>query len=96
MLHLLFNLSDTSLFTRLYNQDSIIVFLDNSVLTLLEKSIFEDKLLDLIQLVPCYVLYDDLVFRGILQDKLIKGVVCINNTELVKMTIEHTPIYSWN
>jgi hypothetical protein len=31
-----------------------------------------------------------------LQDKLIKGVVCINNAELVKMTIEHTPIYSWN
>ena len=96
MLHLVFNLSDASLFTRLYNQHSIIVFLDNSVLTLLEQSIFKDKLLGLIQLVPCYVLYDDLVLRGILQDKLIKGVTCINNAELVKMTIEHTSIYSWN
>ncbi len=96
MLHLVFNFSDTSIFTRLYNQNSIIVFLDNSVLHLLEQSIFQDKLLGLIHLVPCYVLYDDLVFRGILQNKLIKGVVCINNAELVKMTIEHTPIYSWN
>jgi sulfur relay protein TusB/DsrH len=96
MLHLVFNLSDASIFTRLYNQHSIIVFLDNSVLTLLEQSIFKDKLLGLIQLVPCYVLYDDLVLRGILQDKLIKGVACINNAELVKMTIEHTSIYSWN
>lgn len=96
MLHLVFNLFDASRFTRLSNQHSIIVFLDNSVLSLLEGSIFEDKLFELTQLVPCYVLLDDLVFRGLLQEQLIKGVTCINKAELVKLTIEHTPIYSWN
>jgi sulfur relay protein TusB/DsrH len=96
MLHLVFNLFDASLFTRLSNQQSIIVFLDNSVLSLLEGSIFEDKLFELTQLAPCYVLLDDLVFRGLLQEQLIKGVTCINNAELVKLAIEHTPIYSWN
>jgi sulfur relay protein TusB/DsrH len=96
MLHLVFNLSDSSIFTRLNNQSSVVVFLDNSVMCLLEKSLFECRLNDLIKLTSCYVVEDDLVYRGISKKSLIKGIISISNTELVKMTIEHTPIYTWN
>ena len=96
MLHLVFNFSDSSIFTRLNNQSSVVVFLDNSVMCLLEKSLFECRLNDLIKLTSCYVVEDDLVYRGISKKSLIKGIISISNTELVKMTIEHTPIYTWN
>jgi sulfur relay protein TusB/DsrH len=96
MLHLVFSFSDTSILTRLHNQNSVVIFLDNSVMCLLEKSLFECKLNDLIKLTPCYVLDEDLICRGISKESLIKGIISISNTELVKMTIDHTPIYTWN
>lgn len=96
MLHLVFNLANNSILTRLYHSNSVVVFLDNAVISLLNNSIFENHLVDLINVSACYVLDEDLLCRGISKDDLIKGIICIDNTELVKMTIAHTPIYTWN
>ena len=81
---------------RLHNQSSVVIFLDNSVMHLLENSLLEYQLNDLIKLTSCYVLEDDLVYRGILKESLVQGILPISNAEMVKMAIEHTPIYTWN
>ncbi len=96
MLHLVFNLSDVSLLRRLQSPDSVVVFFDNAVASLFEKSLFETTLIDLMRLTPCYVLNEDLACRGIKKENLIKGIICINYTELVHMTINQTPICTWN
>lgn len=91
MLHLVFELSSDVL-ARLQNQ-SAIIFLNNAVFGLLKNSIWQKELA---MLTPCYVLKEDLISRGIETDLLIDGITPIDYADFVTLTIENTPIQTWN
>jgi sulfur relay protein TusB/DsrH len=91
MLHLVFELSSPTL-TRLQNQSNVI-FLNNAVRGLVKNSIWQNNIAIL---TPCYVLAEDLTFRGIEMDLLIDGITPIDYAQFVQLTIENTPIKTWN
>ena len=92
MLHLVFTLSDRTLFHRLDKDNDVVIFFENAILHLLKKSYFEEAILALRQ---CYVLEDGLICRGISDDELIDGVMRISYAQFVTMTINNTPIQTW-
>ena len=91
MLHLVFELSSPTL-TRLQNQSNVI-FLNNAVRGLVKNSMWQNEL---VAMIPCYVLAEDLMLRGIEIDLLIDGITPIDYTQFVQLTIENTPIQTWN
>lgn len=90
MLHLVFELS-TEVFARLNHQTGII-FLNNAVFGLLKNSKWQNKIAEI---VPCYVLNEDLILRGIDSSLLIDGITPIDYSQFVKLTVENTPIQTW-
>ena len=90
MLHLVFELSSEVL-ARLPKQDAVI-FLNNAVLGLLQNSKWQNQLAEI---VPCYVLRDDLTLRGIETARLIDGLTPIDYAQFVQLTVENTPIQTW-
>jgi tRNA 2-thiouridine synthesizing protein B len=90
MLHLVFELS-TEVLARLPNQ-SAIIFLNNAVFGLLKNSKWQNQIAEI---VPCYVLRDDLTLRGIEISSLIDGITPIDYAQFVHLTIENTPIQTW-
>ncbi|GDX84481.1 hypothetical protein LBMAG43_05230 [Methylococcaceae bacterium] len=95
MLHLIFELSDAVVVNRLHNQAGVI-FLNNAVLKLVQKSLFQPALTQLLQTTPCYVLSDDLTLRGITEDLLLEKIIVIDYYKFVQLTLKHTPIQTWN
>jgi sulfur relay protein TusB/DsrH len=91
MLHLVFEISSEVL-ARLQNQAPVI-FLNNSVLGLLKNSQWQNELAFI---TPCYVLNEDLILRGIGDDLIIDGITPIDYRQLVKLTVENTPIQTWS
>jgi sulfur relay protein TusB/DsrH len=94
MLHLVFEVSNATL-ERLQCQCGVI-FLNNSVLRLIKNSAFQSALTELFLFTPCYVLKEDLTLHGIELDLLLAGITPIDYTQFVELTIEHTPIQTWN
>ncbi|MEI7796520.1 MAG: sulfurtransferase complex subunit TusB [Methylococcaceae bacterium] len=94
MLHLVFELSPATL-GRLQHQSSVI-FLNNSVWRLIKNSTFQSALTELFLFTPCYVLNEDLTLRGIESDSLLDGITRIDYTQFVELTVNHTPIQTWN
>ncbi len=94
MLHLIFELSLPTL-ARLKNQAGVI-FLNNAVLGLIQHSQWQNKLTELANETPCYVLSDDLTLRGIKTHLLCEGIMPIDYAQFVQLTVEHTPIQTWN
>lgn len=90
MLHLVFELSNEVL-TRLSNQDKII-FLNNAVFGLLKNTKWQNQIAEI---VPCYVLQEDLILRGIENTLLIEGIMPIDYAQFVLLTVENTPIQTW-
>lgn len=90
MLHLVFELSSEVL-ARLPKQDTVI-FLNNAVFGLLKNSNWQNKIAEI---VPCYVLHDDLTLRGIEISSLIESVTPIDYAQFVTLTVENTPIQTW-
>lgn len=90
MLHLVFELS-TQVLARLSNQGTVI-FLNNAVLGLLKNSKWQNQIAEI---VPCYVLRDDLTLRGIEISSIIEGVTPIDYSQFVTLTVENTPIQTW-
>ncbi len=95
MLHLIFDFSNPTVLNRLHNQAGVI-FLNNAVLRLVKESLFQNALLELLMTTPCYVLNDDLMLRGIENDLLLDGITQIDYKKFIELTIEHTPIQTWN
>lgn len=95
MLHLIFELSDTVVLQRLQNQAGVI-FLNNSVNRLLKNSRFESALNALFLSTQCYVLNDDLALRGIGCELLLDNITPIDYTQFVQLTVNHSPIQTWN
>jgi tRNA 2-thiouridine synthesizing protein B len=91
MLHLVFELSPEVL-ARLQHQGAVI-FLNNAVFGLIKNSKWQNELAIL---TPCYVLSEDLTFRGIEENLLIDGITPIDYAQFVRLTLENTPIQTWN
>jgi tRNA 2-thiouridine synthesizing protein B len=95
MLHLIFQTpNEIALFERIDSGD-IAVFLENSVLRLLQNSSLADLLKQQLSNKRFCVLKDDLLIRGIAPDELVKGIEIINYLDFVELTIKNPLIQSW-
>ena len=90
MLHLVFQITPEIL-ERLENQTAVI-FLNNAAFGLLKNAQWQEKLA---MITPSYVLYDDLILRGIETHLLVDSITPITYTQFVKLTVENTPIQTW-
>ena len=71
------------------------MFLENSVLRILQNSDISDTLMQLLNNNRLYVLSDDLAARGITIDQLVKGLEVIDYAGLVELTVSNPVIQSW-
>ena len=95
MLHLIFQSPiQTAVLERIASGDDV-VFLESSVLRLLEKGSMKSILAPLLKHTKLYVLKDDIEVRGIQVSELITGIVIIDYKELVNLTVRNPHIQSW-
>ncbi|MCX7098085.1 MAG: sulfurtransferase complex subunit TusB [Methylococcales bacterium] len=73
-----------------------VVFLENSVLNLLQAGPLAGSLLALLPHNRLCVLQDDLAIRGIAPSALLSGLEVINYAALVGLTVSHAQIQSWS
>ena len=73
----------------------MLLFLENSVLGLLQKGVLAEPLTGKLALLRLCVLADDLAARGISADALVKGIEVIDYDEFVALTVKHGVVQSW-
>ncbi|MGZ8162490.1 MAG: sulfurtransferase complex subunit TusB [Methylobacter sp.] len=96
MLHLVFQSPiETAILERIDSGD-VIVFLENSVLRILQKGLLSDRLTQQLAINRLCVLSDDITVRGIVADELVKGIEVIDYAELVELTVKNPLIQSWS
>jgi tRNA 2-thiouridine synthesizing protein B len=95
MLHLVFQSPiEIAILERIDSGDDV-VFLENSVLRILQKGSLCDTLTQLLNCNRLYVLFDDIEVRGIVADELVNGIEVIDYPELVGLTVKNPVIQSW-
>lgn len=95
MLHLIFQSPiDTAILQRLDSGD-VAVFLENSVLRILQNSFLADILTQQLSKNRLCALSEDLRIRGIAADELVNGIEVIDYRELVGLTVDNQIIQSW-
>jgi len=96
MLHLIFQSPiEIAILDRIDSGDDV-VFLENSVLRILQKGSLNDSLIQLLKQSRLYVLVDDIEIRGIEADELVNGIEVIDYPELVSLTVKNPLIQSWS
>jgi sulfur relay protein TusB/DsrH len=96
MLHLIFQSPiDIAILERIDSGDDV-VFLESSVLRILQKGSLSDILMQLLKQNRLYVLADDIEVRGIVADELVNGIEVIDYSELVGLTVQNSLIQSWS
>ena len=96
MLHLIFQSPiDIAILERIDSGDDA-VFLENSVLRILQKGSLSDTLTQLLKQNRLCVLADDIEVRGIVADELVNGIEVIDYSELVRLTVKIPVIQSWS
>ena len=96
MLHLIFQSPvDLAILERIDSGDDV-VFLESSVLRILQKGSLSDILMQLLKHNRLYVLADDIEVRGIVADELVNGIEVIDYSELVGLTVQNPLIQSWS
>jgi len=96
MLHLIFQSPiDIAILERIDSGDDV-VFLESSVLRILQKGSLSDILMQLLKHNRLYVLADDIEVRGIVADELVNGIEVIDYSELVGLTVQNSLIQSWS
>ena len=96
MLHLVFQSPiEIAILERIDSGDDV-VFLENSVLRILQNGVLQDILIQLLTKSRLYVLSDDIEVRGIATDELIKGIEVIDYAGLVALTVKNPVIQSWS
>ena len=96
MLHLIFQSPiDAAILERIAAGDEV-VFLENSVLRLLQKGSLNDSLAQLLLQSRLCVLAEDLEVRGIAMDELVNGIDVIDYAELVDLTVNNPLIQTWS
>ncbi|MGZ5075084.1 MAG: sulfurtransferase complex subunit TusB [Methylobacter sp.] len=95
MLHLVFQSPiETAILERI-ESDDVVVFLGNAVLWALQNNARHDALTRRLGSNRLYVLSDDIAIRGIIPDKLTKGLEVIDYASLVELTVNSPVIQSW-
>jgi len=96
MLHLIFQSPiDIVILERIDSGDDV-VFLENSVLRILQKGSLNDILTQLLKRNRLCVLAEDIEVRGIIADELVSGIEVIEYSELVRLTVKNPVIQSWS
>jgi len=96
MLHLIFQSPiDIAILERIDSGDDV-VFLENSVLRILQKGSLNDTLMRFLRQNRLCVLADDIEVRGIVADELVNGIEVIDYSELVRLTVKNPVIQSWS
>jgi len=96
MLHLIFQSPiDMAILQRIDAGDDM-VFLENSVLRILQKGSLCNTLAQLLNHNRLCVLLDDIEVRGIRADELVNGIEVIDYSELVRLTVKNPQIQSWS
>jgi tRNA 2-thiouridine synthesizing protein B len=96
MLHLIFQSPvDIAILERIDTGDDV-VFLENSVLRILQNGRLSDTLSQLLKRNRLCVLADDIEVRGIVADELVYGIDVIDYSELVRLTVKNPAIQSWS
>jgi tRNA 2-thiouridine synthesizing protein B len=96
MLHLIFQSPiETAILERVDSGDDV-VFLENSVLRILQKGGLCGILTGLLKRNRLCVLADDIEIRGITADELVNGIEVIDYAELVRLTVKNAVIQSWS
>jgi tRNA 2-thiouridine synthesizing protein B len=96
VLHLIFQSPiDMAILERIDSGDDV-VFLENSVLRILQKGSLSDILTRLLKQNRLCVLVDDIEVRGIGADELVNGIEVIDYSELVRLTVKNPVIQSWS
>jgi len=96
VLHLIFQSPiDIAILERIDSGDDV-VFLENSVLRILQNGLLRDTLTQLLTRSRLFVLSDDIEVRGITTDELIKGIEAIDYDGLVALTVKNPVIQSWS
>jgi tRNA 2-thiouridine synthesizing protein B len=96
MLHLIFQSPiDIAILERIDPGDDV-MFLENSVLRILQKGSLCDILTQMLKYNRLCVLSDDITVRGILADELVHGIQVIDYAELVRLTVKNPVIQSWS
>ena len=96
MLHLIFQSPiEIAILERIDSGDDV-VFLENSVLRILQKGSLSDTLTQLLKRNRLCVLVDDIEVRGIVADELVNGIEVIDYSELVRLTVKNPVIQSWS
>jgi len=86
---------DTAIFQRLGTGDDVL-FLDKSVLNLLEKGRLSEVLRFLLTEYQLYALAHDLEVRGICSAELLEGINVIAYKDFVDLTIKNSLIQTWS
>jgi tRNA 2-thiouridine synthesizing protein B len=96
MLHLIFQSPiDMAILERIDSGDDV-MFLENSVLRILQKGSLCDILTQMLKNNRLCVLGDDVMVRGIPADQLVQGIEVIDYAELVRLTVKNPLIQTWS
>jgi tRNA 2-thiouridine synthesizing protein B len=96
MLHLIFQSPiNAAILERIAAGDDV-VFLENSVLRLLQKGSLNDTLAQLLKRNRLCVLAEDIEVRGIVAEELVNGIDVIDYAELVSLTVKNPLSLSWS
>jgi tRNA 2-thiouridine synthesizing protein B len=96
VLHLIFQSPiEIAILERIDSGDDV-VFLENSVLRILQNGLLRDTLTQLLTRSRLYVLSDDIVVRGIATEELVEGIEAIDYAWLVALTVKNPVIQSWS
>jgi tRNA 2-thiouridine synthesizing protein B len=96
MLHLIFQSPiETAILERVDSGDDV-VFLENSVLRILQNGGLSGILAELLKQTRFYVLAEEIEIRGITAEELVTGIEVIDYAELVRLTVKNAVIQSWS
>jgi tRNA 2-thiouridine synthesizing protein B len=96
VLHLIFQSPvEAAILERIDSGDDV-VFLENSVLRILQNGLLRDTLTQLLARSRLYVLSDDIAVRGIATEELVEGIEAIDYAGLVALTVKNPVIQSWS
>ena len=95
MLHLIFQSPLRAETLQRIGEGNAVLFLENAVISLLEKGCHHLAIKNLSMTNRLFVLVSDIETRGISAEEMIKGIAVIDYLDWVALTVQHQPIQSW-
>jgi tRNA 2-thiouridine synthesizing protein B len=96
MLHLIFQSPIALAILERVDSGDDVVFLENSVLRILQNGSLSETLTQLLTQNRLCVLAEDIEVRGIAAHELVNGIEVIDYSELVRLTVKNPVIQSWS